>query len=670
MKNLLLIFICSFVIATAYSQEQPKQDFSIRVGVEEVRIDAVVLDKKGNQVVDLTSGDFEVYQDGKPQQIISSVYISDAQKRDKPVASPEAAKAGLLLSKPKLSKDEVRRTIAFLVTGRGYESRIAIRKFIETQMEPGDLITILGGGALMGAQQFSSDKKQLMLIVTGMPGHQTTGRPGGIVDASRSNDAIQSSTTRTVTFDSLLSWETDEQYIQRLKALIAPIRYAIRALRDMPGRKYLILMREGLSYDGRKLPRVQERLFNEAANEAWLAGVVIFTLDMKGLTTDLPDPYGQKYIPLSKKTGGIVVENSNFLFKGVKPVQEAIRGYYLLSYIPPPNTFDSKRVENYHRIRVNVKRSGTEVHSRDGFLGTSAPSDFASVPHGNTLQQAIFSPLLYSDLKLSFSTGYAHAPATGYFLRSWMHLDGNELAFVDDGTGEHSLLLELLSLTSDSNGRIQDTKGFRYDFQLSDADIALIKKYGIDLKTYLPVQNPGHYYVSVAIKDRTSGKIGSGYQFLDIPDLRNFRLSLSSILAIYNNKDESVLRSGNIEEDADSYNAMKKWRALSKSPALRKYRPGESFDYMMFVYNANSKNGKSSTLELKSTLFKDGQVYSQEAEDLDLKGMDSPGRIPILRRLILNNMDEGDYLLQLTVTDKLSTARTAAQAIDFQIRKE
>jgi hypothetical protein len=438
MKNLLVVFIFAFVIANAYGRAQQKQDFSIKVGVEEVRIDAIVLDKKGNQVVDLTAGDFEVYQDGKPQQIISSIYISDAQKHDKPVASPEADKAGLLLSRPKLSKDEVRRTIAFLVGGRGYESRIAIRKFIKTQMEPGDLVTILGGGALMGAQQFSSDRKQL----------------------------------------------------------------------------------------------------------------------------------------------------------------------------------------------------------------------------------------LYSDLTLSFSSGYAHAPATGYFVRSWMHLDGKDLTFVEGKDGEHSLLLELLSLTSDSNGRTQDTKGFRYDFQLGDADIALINKYGIDLKTYLPVQNPGHYYVSVAIKDRTSGKIGSGYQFLDIPDLRNFRLSLSSILAIYNNKDESVLRSGNLEEDVDSYNAMKKWRALSKSPALRVYRPGESFDYMMFVYNANSKDGKASKLELRSTLFKDGQIYSQETEDIDLKGMDGPGRIPILRRLILNTMDDGDYLLQLTVTDKLSSARTAAQAIDFQIRKE
>jgi VWFA-related protein len=665
MKKLSGIFLCSLaLLMNAHGQAPPKQDYSIKVGVEEVRIDAVVLDKKGRQVTDLTASDFELFQDGKPQKINSCTYIRESQKREKPIASSEASKAEMLLSKPKLSKDEVQRTIAFLISGRDYEARIAIHKFVESQMEPGDLVTILGGGASLGAQKFSSDRSQLLSIVSRMPERQNIGVSSG------SFDRIESMLNRTITFNSFVSDETDEQYIRRLKALIAPIRYAIRALKDMPGRKYLVLMRGDIFYDGRRLPMVQQRLFNEAANEAWHAGVVIFTLDMKGLTPGQQDPYGHNYIPLSKKTGGIVVENSNFLFKGIKPVQEAIRGYYLLSYIPPPNTFDSNRSENYHRIRVKVKRSGAEVHSRDGFIGTSAPSDFAVAPQSNTLQQAMFSPFLYNDLKLSLSSGYAHAPAPGYFLRSWMHLDGKDLTFTEDKDGEHSLSLELQALTSDSNGRIQDTKGFRYDFKLSDSDIDRIKIDGIDLKTYLPIKNPGHYYVSAAIKDRASGKIGSGYQFLEIPDLGRLRLSLSSILALYNEQDASVLKSGNIEEDVDSYNTMRKWRALSKSPAFRTYKPGESFDYLMFAYNANNKDGKTSILEFKSTLFRDGQVYRQEAENINLKGMDNPGRIPIVKRLVLDNMDEGDYLLQLTVTDKQAPGRTAAQAIDFQIRKE
>jgi hypothetical protein len=42
---------------SSLGQEFQKQDFSIKVGVEEVRIDATVLDRKGRQITDLTAGD-------------------------------------------------------------------------------------------------------------------------------------------------------------------------------------------------------------------------------------------------------------------------------------------------------------------------------------------------------------------------------------------------------------------------------------------------------------------------------------------------------------------------------------------------------------------------------------------------------------------------------------
>jgi len=671
MRNPWILGLFPVLLTASFITAQEKEDYSIKVGVAEVRIDAIVLDKKGRQITGLTDADFEVFQDGKAQHSISCVYISsDAKPGSKSVSSAEAAKAEQMLSRAKLSKDEVRRTIAFLINGREYEAKTAIKKFIETQMEQGDLITILQGTPVR-MPDFSSERDRLLSQINRIPGRQTIGGLGGIVDASKTQDQIDSANRRLAigSFSGLMNEMSDDQYIQMLKNLLAPIRYAVRALKDMPGRKYLILMRGDISYDARKMPTIQKLFFDEVANEAWRAGVVIYTLDMKGLSSAPPEPYGKKIIPLSEKTGGMVVENSNFFFGGIGPVREAIRGYYLLSYIPPPDTFDRKGGRDYHSIKVKVKRSGAEVHSRDGFLGTSAPPEFATAPTQNSLAQAAFSPLLYTDIKMSLSSGYAHAPTAGYFLRSWMHLDGKELTFRDEKNGGHSLSLELLALTSDSNGRIQDLKSSRYDFDLSDTDIALMMKYGIDLKTYLPVQRPGRYYVSTALRDRASGKIGTGYQFLDIPDLGRSGLALSSILGIYNQQDESVLKTGRIEEDADSYNAIRKWRALSSSPALRMYQPGESLKYLLFVYNAADKEGASPELELKTTLFKDGQIYRQEAEPIEVRTAENPDWLPIVRRLVLEGMEEGDYLLQLTVADKRHSSRNATQVIDFQIRK-
>jgi len=64
-------FFCFGVGANLNSQNSPQaakheNDLKIRVGVDEVRVDAVVVDMKGHPITDLTADDFEVYQDGKP----------------------------------------------------------------------------------------------------------------------------------------------------------------------------------------------------------------------------------------------------------------------------------------------------------------------------------------------------------------------------------------------------------------------------------------------------------------------------------------------------------------------------------------------------------------------------------------------------------------------------
>jgi VWFA-related protein len=669
------------IISNAQKNSASEKDYKIQVGVEEVRIDAVVLDNKGNQVTDLTADDFEIYQDGKFQKINSSTYVAGPQKLETTVTSPEASEAELLVSKPKLSKDKVQRTIAFLVYGAGADPRPHLRKFVESQMAPGDMVAILGAGP----QVFSSDKRELLARIKSIPeppppyGFSCVNAAIGSKDTFAVADAILSGASTGAGFDSFVDWITpNEEYIKRFKADISPIRYAVRALQDMPGRKYLVLTREGGFSDARRLPKVQNRLLNEAADEAWRAGVVISTWDY--CNTQIGNPFG-KFNVLFKKTGGIYTDDNNFLYKG-KPALDTLAGYYLLSYTPPANTFntvDIKSWEKYHKIGVYVKRPGTKVFSRDGFFASPSSSNFASAPQANTLLQAMVSPLVYNDLKFSLSSSYANTLASGYFLRSWMHLDGKDLTFKEEEEDEYSLSLELQAATSDSSGAVQDAKGFQYDFRLSEADVLRIRKDGMDLKTYLPVRNPGYYYVSVAIKDRTSGKIGSGYQFLDIPDLSKLRLSLSSIFVLSSEKDESVIKTGNIREDGDSFNTMRKWQAMKQSPALRTYKPGEKFDYMTVVYNAKNKINQAPKLEFQSTLYREGLVYRQEKpEEINLDGVADPGRIPIAKSVVFDSaMDDGDYVLLLKVTDKPASEkshvtgkpRIAFQAIDIKIRK-
>lgn len=349
---------------------------------------------------------------------------------------------------------------------------------------------------------------------------------------------------------------------------------------------------------------------------------------------------------------------------------EELKGYYLLSYIPPPNTFKNEGARSYHRIRIKVKRRGSEVHSRDGFYGITNPP---SVPESTSLQAAVFSPFKYNDLNVSLASGYAHAPKPGYFLRSWLHLDSKDVTFIDEKDGSHSISLQLVTLTADSYGNVQDFKGMQYDFNVKNGDIHLAKKRGLDFDLYLPVKNPGAYYVRAAIRDRASGKTGSAYQFQEIPDLKKHHLALSSIFVFNHAEDLSKIKSGNIEDGKVASSRTLKYEVIPKSPAIRSYVPGEGFDYLAMIYNAKSKGSAEPQLESQYILFRDGKEFLKgDIEAVEPHGTESLQAIPIAKTLALGKMiAEGDYVLQLQVRDKQSDkkSRKAVQAIDFEIHK-
>ena len=70
------------------------KDFTVRIAVEEVRLDAVVVDRKGRQITGLNADDFEIYQDDLPQEILSCTYVSDqADPSAKPAISPRVSSA-------------------------------------------------------------------------------------------------------------------------------------------------------------------------------------------------------------------------------------------------------------------------------------------------------------------------------------------------------------------------------------------------------------------------------------------------------------------------------------------------------------------------------------------------------------------------------------------------
>jgi VWFA-related protein len=152
------------------AEQQYKQNHPIRIEVNEVRLDAVVVDSKGRQIKDLTSNDFDVYQDGNLQKVISALYIDNHRSGKKNEAKSETTAP--LVSSPMLAKEDVQQAIIFIVDDltMSFENihytRMAIRKFIESEMRPGDMVAILKiSGGSSALQMFSADKRELLSFI-------------------------------------------------------------------------------------------------------------------------------------------------------------------------------------------------------------------------------------------------------------------------------------------------------------------------------------------------------------------------------------------------------------------------------------------------------------------------------------------------------------------------
>ena len=151
-----------------------RQDDVVRISVTLVQIDVGVTDGKGRPVTDLKPGDFEVYEDGRRQQIttFSRVLPKAAATPEAHPAGKPAEVKGVPAPPAKLRPDQVRRTIALVVDDLTltFETaayvRQALKKFVDEQVQPGDLVTIIRTGAGMGAlQMFTADKNILYAAV-------------------------------------------------------------------------------------------------------------------------------------------------------------------------------------------------------------------------------------------------------------------------------------------------------------------------------------------------------------------------------------------------------------------------------------------------------------------------------------------------------------------------
>lgn len=182
MKKVLLVLILStfsFVFSFAQTPTPtPKptpenNDDIVKISTALIQVDVTVTDKNGKVVNDLKAEDFEIFENGEKQSISNFSFINTVPET-KPAATPKPNKDEVTAPVPpvQIRPEQVRRTIALVVDDLGisFESmhfvRRSLKKFVDEQMLPNDLVAIIRTGGGIGAlQQFTSDKRQLYAAI-------------------------------------------------------------------------------------------------------------------------------------------------------------------------------------------------------------------------------------------------------------------------------------------------------------------------------------------------------------------------------------------------------------------------------------------------------------------------------------------------------------------------
>ena len=263
------------------SAQVPPGTPTIRTETKLVLVDAVVTDKKGNYIKDLSIKDFKVLEDDKQQTVKTFSFGSD------PTAPVDNRRRHLVLFFDLASMD----------VGDQMRARQEAAKFIDGSAGPDRLIAIVNfGGSLQIAQNFTDDVERLKQVVTG-------------VKLSAISTQVASAGRGMPRLGGMSDFGA--------RSVLLALRSLARSLADVPGRKSLVMFSSGFPLTIENRSEVAAAI--EACNKA---NVAIYPIDVRGLTV----------MPFASPRGAVREAPSSVRMAGLLPAvlrdaQLALAGY-------------------------------------------------------------------------------------------------------------------------------------------------------------------------------------------------------------------------------------------------------------------------------------------------------------------------------------------------------
>jgi VWFA-related protein len=353
----------------------------IRSGVTYVSTDLVVRNERGEFVADLARTDFEVFEDGVKQEIVTFVLTHGGRVMAEVPPGASVAPEGILLPPPRPTNDVSGRVFLIFVDDHHLTARSTprvrdlLKKVSSELIHEGDLFGIVSSGHSSVAVDMTYDKKRLTQAIDKVMGDgllpsEVIGTPGGAQGPPevrhRAHVALSTAYEILQKFEQVhnrrkifiyVSEGYDFDPFSKSRAKADSERYSSDRVPDANP-----FSKTGNEFAAADLA-AQLLELTRAANRA---NTTIYTIDPRGLVagqdldqTTLDSSDWQDHIRetqsslrvIAELTGGIPVVNTNNFTAALKRIDAETSDYYLLGY----NSTNPDPLKKRRAIEIKVK---------------------------------------------------------------------------------------------------------------------------------------------------------------------------------------------------------------------------------------------------------------------------------------------------------------------------
>jgi VWFA-related protein len=687
-----IVLLAGTVVTAGQAQQAPPQppaaqQPTFKANVEYVEVDAVVTDQQGNFVRNLTRDDFQVSEDGKPQQIATfSIVDIPVERYDRPLYSGRPIEPDVQSNERPFDGRVYVMILDDLHVDptRTQRVRQSAHEFIERYLGANDLMAVIfTGGRAADAQEFTSSKRLLLNAVDKFMGQKLQSQV-----LARNQQYFRQ--LGTPDQGSPVNDPEEFQRVHNAESMLRTLQRVAEWFGGVQGRrKSMLLFSEGIDYDITNVVGTMEQTssagsilqdIRDTISATARSNVSIYAVDPRGLATGAEDAIGVSSFAdqdsttdgagigmgglanelrlaqdglrsLSDESGGFAVVGRNDTAQAFDRIVRDNSSYYVLAYYPPSN---NKPDGKFHRIQVRVNRPGLTVRARRGYTmpKKAAPKETKTGGMDPQTLEALNSPLQVSGLTMRVFAAPFKGPQPKSSVLLGVEMSGRDLSLAANSKIDVSYAAMIN--TSDKPVAMRTDS---LTLNLRPETKTRIQQSGIRVLNRVDLP-PGRYQIRFAVRDTANSSLGSVIYDLDVPDFYKDKISMSGI-AITSLAAGSLMTARPDEQLKD---------VLPAPPvALRTFQQNDELAIFSEVYDNSGKAPHKVDL-VTSILTDEGKVVfktDDERDSSELQG--AKGGYGYTARVPLSDVPPGNYVLTVEARSRLGNDITTRREVRIRV---